>query len=398
MTHPLWILNSTLAGLLLAGSLFVYMSRVTLPPREEIEPLLYSKPQKQQYVSINLKHIYENDLFGTYKKEIPRSEMPIQIKPLPQPPRPQMVSVPAPPQPTFLEPLNISLHGIIAISSDEDKSRAIIADNKTDQETLYKVGDKLQDAQLIRIFNNKIVLLRSNGQQEVIYMRDQDAQTDPRFAQIENWHLAIEMINATTYRIFPEAFLKRVENVAHFIELLNLTTAYQKGIPVGTRVGAIEVQSLGSHLGLRTADMILSIQGIPATTTDDRLVIYNSIIRARLPYEISVEIMRGNRTVELKYIIEPFKIETVKATPVVTPVEQPTTKEVLPHELSDYQESDMAEMSNDMGSPESSISGDGDEMAMLQMLRQKEAFLMVEQGALDKEIDQKAKSEIQDSI
>jgi type II secretory pathway component PulC len=383
MAHPFWIINSLLALLLTTSSFFVYFSRVTIAPREDIEPLWYSKPQRQQHIAINLKHIYENDLFGTYKKEPPYSEQVAQVRPLPQPPRPQPVAVPVLPQPAFLDPLNVSLRGIIVISSDEAKNSAIIADNKNDQEAIYKVGDKIQDAQLIRIFNNKIVLLRSNGQQEVIYMRDQDAQTDPRFAQIENWHSSIEMVNATTYRIHPGAFLKRVENIAHFIELLNLTTAYQKGDAVGTRVGQVDPQTLGSYLGLRTGDMILSIQNIPATTTDDRFEIYNRIVKSKLPSEITATILRAEKPLQMKYIIEPFKIETVKATPVVAEKKAAAPTDVQnqvdtrePSELDDYVE---PPFENNPSEEDFAF----EEVAMLQMLRQKEAFLMVENGALD---------------
>ena len=42
-----------------------------------------------------------------------------------------------------------------------------------------KTGDVIEDAQLMRIFSNKVVLVRSNGQQEVLYLREKDAKTDP---------------------------------------------------------------------------------------------------------------------------------------------------------------------------------------------------------------------------
>ena len=38
-----------------------------------------------------------------------------------------------------------------------------------------------EDAQLIKIFNNKAIFLRANGQQEVLYLRPKDAQLDPTY-------------------------------------------------------------------------------------------------------------------------------------------------------------------------------------------------------------------------
>lgn len=314
MTHPFWIINSSLLMLCAYASFFVYATRVKIPEREDIEPLLYSKPKTEHHVAINIKHIYENDLFGTYRKESPSAPAPVAM-PLPTAPEPQRMTIPEAPKPTFLEPLNITLKGIIVVSSDERKNRALITDNKTDLESMYKIGDTLQDAQLVRIFNNKIILLRANGQQEVLYLREQDAQNDPAFTQVDNWITAIIQKAATSYVIKPQVFIKRVENLSRFIELLNLTTAYQKGDPVGTRIGNVAPNSLGAYLGLRTNDIILSIDSIPATTLDNRLNIYNKITNAKAPYSFFVELLRTNRPLRLEYTIEQPKTEVIKSLP-----------------------------------------------------------------------------------
>jgi len=314
MIHPLWIFNSSLVVFIFVNMFFAYFTRVVLSQREDIDPNLYSKPQSEQHVNINLKYIYENDLFDSYQKEGIYSRKPtIQTKPLPQPPRQQPIKPPEGQKPVFLDPLNVTLRGIIIKSQNENLNTAIISDNKTDTESLYKIGDKIQDSQLIRIFNNKIILLRSNGQQEVLYMRDQEAQSDPRFAQIQNWHTAILMINPSEYTIYPEAFLKRIENLSHFIELLNLTTAYEKGIPTGTHVGTVEPQTVGSYLGLRTGDIITEINSSPVATTSDRLTVYKEITQKNPPFTITVRLMRNKNLVTIDYHIEPFKTELIKS-------------------------------------------------------------------------------------
>ncbi len=60
-------------------------------------------------------------------------------------------------------------------------------DTRTNKESSYKVGDMIEDAQLIRIFSNKVILMRANGQQEVLYLREKDAKLDPTYASGENW-------------------------------------------------------------------------------------------------------------------------------------------------------------------------------------------------------------------
>ena len=140
--------------------------------------------QFKKKLPINISKIYEHDLFDTYEKEAFVSTKPDYVIALPNPPAPRAVHIPTDPKPHFLEPLAIVLKGIIFVHDDDSKNRIIIADANTKHETLYKVGDMVEDAQLIKIFNKKAIFLRSNGQQEVLYLRAKDAQLDPTYMQL----------------------------------------------------------------------------------------------------------------------------------------------------------------------------------------------------------------------
>ena len=89
---------------------------------------------------MNISKIYEDDLFGTYQKELPTIEEEPNIT-VPEPP-PSQIKVPEEPKPQFLDPLAITLKELLSLFDDDQRNRAIIADNKTNQEATYKVGDK----------------------------------------------------------------------------------------------------------------------------------------------------------------------------------------------------------------------------------------------------------------
>ena len=310
MVQPFWMINSSLLIACLIAIGTACFLTIKVPERIDIEPVLYSTPKKEQHVAINIRHIYEHDLFGTFKKEIPQKPVPEKIALPPEPPMPQKVTIPEKPKNNFLEPLNITLKGII-ISTEESKNHAFIADNKTTQEGVYKIGDTIQDAQLIRIFNNKIILLRNNGQQEVLYLREQDAKADPSFTKINDWNTSIKRISGNQFQIFPFPFLKRIETLPHFIEMLNLTTAYQKGVPIGLRIGNSEENSVGFALGLLPGDIITSIYNIPSTTILNRVEIYNKIIKMELPGTIDVLFLRNGRSNHYTYTIDEMKHEKI---------------------------------------------------------------------------------------
>lgn len=295
-----------------------------LPHRESIEPEAYIRNKKKQSVDINIKKIYENDLFDTFRKEVPVYQEPEYNLELPPPPPQQEIITPRIPEPVFLDPLDITLKGIIVVGKEESKNRIIVADNKTDLEKTYKVGDSIEDAQLIRIFNNKIILLRSNGQQEVLYLRAQDAQLDPAYTAIGNWQDVIQSISAHTFFVSPTAFVERIKNLAQFIDVIGLSTAYKQGVSVGCRVGDIAADSLGSYLGLVSGDIITMVNDIPATTTPERLRIYKSIVSMKEGDVINVQIIRHEQPQQLQFILKNFAEKQIPGipAPVLSPEQQ----------------------------------------------------------------------------
>lgn len=303
MRHPLWILNSALLFLFIIIVCFMLIMRVDVPAPEPIEARGYIKPLPKKVSEINLRKIYENDLFDTYRptQEIPTE--PNYIAPAPVPPPPIQTQVPPEPQPQFLEPLKITLKGIIIIGDDDTKNRAIISDTRTNKENSYKVGDIIEDAQLIKIFSNKVLFLRPNGQQEVLYLRPKDAQLDPTYTQIDGYKGITQKIADNKYLINTKEFMFRVNNLGHFIDLLDLTTVYHDGKSVGCKVGTIQDASFAQELGLQSGDIIGAINGIPVVDTTSRITIYKQITSMKTKDSILVELIRNNRPYKLEYII-----------------------------------------------------------------------------------------------
>jgi general secretion pathway protein C len=307
MRYPLWLLNSILFILLMSTFLFIAFSREQLPEREDIEPKAIVMPRTEGVSTINIKQIYENDFFGTYKKEIAPVEEKKFVVPLPEPPSRVEAVIPEEPKPQFLEPLALTLKGIIAVS-DGTKNEALIEENATKREASYKVGDKFEDAQIIRILKNKVIFVRSNGQQEVFYLRQSDAKTDPTFLVINDWNGVVRKVAPNNYSIYLEAFQERVKNLAQFIELMGMTTAYSKGQSIGCRIGATTNDSLAQELGMRPGDVILTVNGIPATDTEHRTQIFKDVTSLGVDSVITLRLMRGGQTYTLRYKFADFSV------------------------------------------------------------------------------------------
>ncbi len=330
MKHPFWIVNSALILFVLLAIVFVYFSGVMVLNhnpninmlkgdekstaarsfyRVDIEPDRYTPISSEQQRPIFADAIYEQDLFGTYRKEQEMGED-LTIQAIPEPPAPQPAIIPEIVTPQFLDPLNITLKGIVTFSYNDDRNSAIIEDNKPGgKELAYRVGDTIEDAQIVRILSNKIILLRSNGQQEILYLREQDAKSDPAFLMIDDWGSVVEKIGETSFLVDPKEFGMRVRDISTFIDLLSVTTAYKDGRSVGSRIGRLTDKSLGTALGFITGDIIESINNIPATSTSNRLQIYKGVLSSKLQDVVTVTLLRDNNSMTFTYTLREFNTE-----------------------------------------------------------------------------------------
>jgi len=311
MRHPLWIANTILLTLCISALLFSFFSRQTIIDRVTISPDKNIRPVEEKTSEINIDKIYEYDLFDTYKKEAANPTKNSSADPIPEPPAPKPIAVPEDPKPVFLEPLPIVLKGIVFFYGDDSKNKAVIANLQTSKEFAYKVGDIIEDAQLIKIFNNKVLFLRPNGQQEVLYLRKKDAERDPEYANIIGWKNIAHQVDDFVYTINIREFIDRISNLGQFIDQLNLTTVYKQGASIGCRIGTTQENSLALELGLQAGDIILSINSIPATTAEKRLAIYKQIVSLKTKDVITVQLIRDGHEIIMTYSLENKIAETV---------------------------------------------------------------------------------------
>lgn len=355
MRHPFWILNSSLLTLVVTA---IFFALITYEKPIELEEMSVTVPEKKiirETPKINISKIYNYDLFNTYKKV----ERPVQqenyVTPLPEAPQQKKFRQPEPPKPQFLEPLNITLKGIIIVEN-ESKNSVLIADNKTDIEVMYKVGDVIEDAKLIRIFPNKVLFIRSNGQQETLYLKEADAKKESSQEKKNDVEKIVKEVVTNQYIIDAQQFSLYVQNLAHCIDMFDLVPIYQQGTCVGIKVGAVDQEPLAQGVGLQSGDIITTINTIDTTTTENRILIYEKIISMNEGDEVSIMITRDNQTIPITYTIQAFGpnnavLDSTKNEYVIETIKEhteqekedilrkkhtfaPTTKEIKKHERS----------------------------------------------------------------
>ena len=345
MKSPLWIVTSALAIVLVVLLIFIMYSMRTLFVQPDIASIkvaaLPEVDKKREALPEDLSLIYEeHDLFGTYHPSIV-SVKPIDTLPvIPLPPaRIPLDRRPKPPV-QFLKPLPFKITGIIA-STNEAKSQVSLLNTNTGKTESFKIGDKVSDAYILRIFSTKIIILRSNGQQETLYLYSDEAKDDITKMQDLTWSDVIAKQNESLYLLNPSTFATRITSLATLIDMLDLTTASKDGKPLGIRIGKMEPTSLGFACGFRPGDVITKIMDIPPTSSSSRMKIFNTIASSDLGKQIPVEFVRngsmGSTTFMLFNLADPSAtLDGISFQPLTKPskpVEEIAVAQTTPTEI-----------------------------------------------------------------
>lgn len=304
MKSSIWILDSSLLLLCAFVFSFIFFSQQKLPLRAKLTTNAVFDVVRSPSLVVDTSYIYENDIFGTYIASVaPVEEEPLKFLPIPKAPSAPITAPVLPEQPQFLEPLALTLSGVF-IDKDEEKNRAIIINTKINSQKTYKVGDLIEDAELLSIFDTSVLFVRSNGQEETLFINKQAAQEDPAYTSQNNWGGIILKENENNYFINPTTFVERVPHLAQFFELLDAATVYKKGRSCGVRVGKAPSESLAMALGIQAGDIIVNIFNISVADTSDRVAVYNIIKQASEGAKIPVKILRGSEEFENIYILK----------------------------------------------------------------------------------------------
>lgn len=226
-----------------------------------------------------------------------------QAKVVPSTALPQLIipEIPkAPPTPTvdFIDPLPISVNGIIG-SSDIDRTICIIAD-ETDKEETYRVGDRIKDGSIIKILRDRVVILRLNGQVETFFLHEVSGPS-PVFEAAS----AVTKLNDNKYRINLVKFKKNVVNLGGLLDLFEVVPFSGKdGKMIGVVVVDTDPNGLPAKLGFLENDLILSVGGVGLMSNKDRMAAYDQVLEKGENSELLVDFERNGVRMQNTYLLQ----------------------------------------------------------------------------------------------
>lgn len=304
MRQPIWIINSSILALLILLEGIVYVFHVTIPRKVSLRPSSIEQVVTSSLPTVDIKSIYEDDIFNTYVSPIPSVDSIIknQIPEIPSAPVTLQVNIPAIEQPTFVAPLDVALKGVMFLADDQLNSVAIIQSNASKTETNYRVGEFIEDAQVLKMFADKVLVIRSNGQQEMLYLREDDAAKDLQMEDVSIVQPGVVFaLQKGVYAVNVAKFTESITNLGQFIDALELITVYSQGKASGCRVGASGDQSLAYALGLQEGDIVEQVDGTAVSDLSSRVTIYDSITEKTVGETILMTVRRDGQEAVVTY-------------------------------------------------------------------------------------------------
>lgn len=209
--------------------------------------------------------------------------------------------------------LQLSLLGTVA--GDTGSARAIILDQRQKSQDIYRVGDSVQDAEIMQILRGKVIL-RHGEKDEILTMAEKEdkpkaaakphqrrrpagnAQRPARTPPQEeiSGEPEVEIIS-----IGQDVLQDSMNDINELMTQVRVRPYFRRGKSEGLIVSQIQANSLFAKLGLANGDIISSVNGEQMSSPEDAFGFYNGLKSGE---EVSIEITRRGQKRMLTYDIQ----------------------------------------------------------------------------------------------
>lgn len=190
--------------------------------------------------------------------------------------------------------LKLKLWGTVA--GGKENAYAVIEDEREKRQRLYHPGDQVQGAEVRMILREKVVL-RVNGRDEILSIqkphggiaavpRVREGSDSPQNSRVTLQSSQVSAALGDLYTLAQQATIR-----PHFTQ----------GRRDGFLLAKVQPRSVFSQMGLRTGDIIKSINGQAITSVGQALNLYKNLIPGS---EVEVRIAREGSDQTLQYAIE----------------------------------------------------------------------------------------------
>ncbi len=193
-----------------------------------------------------------------------------------------------------LQPTSLNLKLLGTVTGDQDKAFAVIQNSQGRQQQLYRTGDTIQNATLKMILREKVVL-HVNGKDEILEIEKVQTKKTRRSSRRSG---ATDSRNITVKR---SKIKDSVKNINKLMQQARIRPHFTKGKADGLSLTGIKPNSIFHDMGLKSGDIITSVNGNDIESVEDMLKFYQSLQTAE---SVNLKLKRRGRMKTIDYDIE----------------------------------------------------------------------------------------------
>lgn len=175
------------------------------------------------------------------------------------------------------------------ITGPEALARAIIDDKGKQQ--LYKIGDEIMGARVLAIFRNKVIM-EVNGQEQQL------VPEEPGGRKARGGPGAGRAMPASLQGNMPPSgdMTDAMQNMEQFLGKARVVPYFKQGEPYGFRISNVDNDSPLYGVGVRSGDVIRSVNGIPVRSPEDAFKAYQQLGNLS---SVQIELERGGSSLSV---------------------------------------------------------------------------------------------------
>ncbi len=194
--------------------------------------------------------------------------------------------------------LNISLLG--TVSGYDENAVAIIQERAKRSQSLYKIGDQIQNATIIEILRGKVIL-RVGSKNQILTMEENTSASGPtpksQLPQSTDRRRA-PSVDGSTITLDRSTVGSSLGDLSKLLSQVRVRPHYKNGKPDGLMLSQVKPNTIFTRLGLRNGDVIQNVGGKTIGNPDDIMGFYEEL---KSGSDVSLEIMRRGRKKALNY-------------------------------------------------------------------------------------------------
>jgi len=188
-----------------------------------------------------------------------------------------------------LEPTKLKLVLLGTVCSNSNFGFAVIEDTDKRKQELFRAGDIVASAEVIKILKGKVIL-RVDGRDEILLIKESGAGEEVYKKPVSSPKDKITVSKAD----IDDAF----KNMSQMLTQVRIRPYFSAGKPDGFMVSRIKQGSIFQKMGLKNGDVIQGVNDSPIGSADDMLGLYKGLQSGS---EITLNIKRRGKQETLKY-------------------------------------------------------------------------------------------------